>query len=84
LSGDTYFDSEQALAAGLVDTITVEQSPAPVIAQAETSAPDRGPTDDERLFSAMLGALGEIRVRSKADFCRNLSAYVAYSVSELG
>jgi hypothetical protein len=65
-----------------VDAI-VETPPAPMAdaGRAETSEPS--PTDDEQLIHAMLSAMGNIEVRSKAEFSRAVNAWLAHKVTGL-
>jgi len=82
LAKDSYFTAPEALCAGLIDEI-VEPPPTPEVVADSSEAPEAGPTDDERLILAMLSAMGSIRVRSKAELARSLSAWLVHRVTEL-
>jgi len=82
LSHDTYFDSRAALEAGLADEIT-EAPPAPVAEAPALAEPEPGQTDDERLILAMLSAMGDVTVRSKAELARTLNSWLVHTVKEL-
>lgn len=84
LAKDSYFTASEALATGLSDEIT-EPPPSAAADGDSPEASTAGPTEDERLFFAMLSAMGSnVQVRSKAEFGRNFSAWFTHSVSELG
>lgn len=92
LSKDTFFNAAAALEANLVDEIIQPPPPAPIVESQEEDPPRVEthpkprpllPSDDEVFFWAMIQAMGEgFTVRSKADFARELNAWLTMRVRE--
>jgi ATP-dependent protease ClpP protease subunit len=83
LSRDSYFSAPEALAAGLVDEIVEPPAALETVADAGTpEAPEPTQTEDEAIFHAFLGAMGSIKVRSKTELGRSLTAWLVHKVTE--
>ena len=87
---DNYFTAEQACAYGLADEIfdapKFDRDGLPVGISGTGAAKRDKPlptlTDDELLFSDFLLSVGRLKVRSRADFVREVSAWAFYNADE--
>jgi ATP-dependent protease ClpP protease subunit len=83
IAGETYFNSDEALAAGLIDSIFIAP-PAP-LAEADAASDDTrqdADTENERLFMAWLSAFGQLKVGNRETFAREIGCWIASNVLE--
>ncbi len=82
LSRDTLFDCEKAKAAGLVDEI-IEAPRLPCVEAPTCQGPSGvGPTEAEALFWQWATAFGQVNVRDRQAFGRELATWFTRSVKE--
>jgi len=75
---DHYFDAKEAMALGLVDSIF--EMPALPQEVAYAGAPQLAPTPDEQIFRDFLSAFGELQVRNRESFARELNLWFTMNV----
>jgi ATP-dependent protease ClpP protease subunit len=77
LQRDTWFTADEAVSAGLADEVILERDAEVAPAIASNSDDCAAPTDEERLFFALLEAFPNLRVRSRESFARELNVFLS-------
>jgi ATP-dependent protease ClpP protease subunit len=81
LETETYFDAEQAVAVGLADEVFTLP---PTVAEAcDIPAIESGPLDDSGRVLDVLRRLGQVRVKDRAAFARNLAVWTTTAIREV-